>query len=68
MAKHILLEQAFKYDVSISEGEPEGCTFNQRRGYWVSDLTGQALMESDAPRPSISKKCDRETGEDQKGE
>ena len=68
MPKHILLEQAFRYNAPITVEKPEACTFNHRKGYWISDLTGQALMESAEYRPSTTKKCDRETGEDQKGE
>lgn len=65
---HVLLEQAYRYGIPIYNGTPEGCSFNQSKGYWVSNSTGQALMESDNPKPSTTKKCDRESGEDQKGE
>ena len=65
---HVLLEQAYKYGTPIYEDTPDGCSFNQSKGYWILNTTGQALMESNEFRPSTTKKCDRETGEDQKGE
>lgn len=65
---HILLEQAYRYREPIYDGTLEDSTFNQSKGYWVLNTTGQALMESNVPRLSTTKKCDRETGEDQKGE
>ena len=65
---HVLLEHAYKYGVPIYGGTPDGCSFNQNQGYWVSNSTGLPLMESDNPKPSTTKKCDRESGEDQTGE
>lgn len=65
---HVLLEHAYKYGVPICGSTPDGCSFNQNKGYWVSNSTGQALMESDDPKPTTTKKWDIETGEDQKGE
>ena len=68
MAKHILLEQAYKYPVSSEAQRPGGCTFNQAKGYWILDSTGQAMMESKIVKLPNTKKHDRETGEDHKGE
>ena len=68
MAQHILLERAHKYDLSGSVELPKGCTYQHDKGYWTSNATGQIMMEGDDPKPPVSKKCDRETGEDQKGE
>lgn len=65
---HVLLEHAFKYGAPIYDSTPDGCSFNQDKGYWVINSTGRALMESDDPKPTSTKKCDIETGEDQKGE
>lgn len=47
---------------------PEGYSFNERKGYWTNNITGEVMMLSDDRRLPASKKCDRETGEDQKGE
>ena len=65
---HILLERAYKYDVPIHNDIPRDFVFNQSKGYWISKSTGQPMMEGKDPKPAGSKKCDRETGEDQKGE
>ena len=60
MKQHILLEQAHRYPSQTAVNSLKGCSFQQEKGYWV--------MESDDPKPPTTKKCDRETGEDQKGE
>ena len=65
---HVLLDQAHKYDVPVFDGIPNGCVFSQSKGYWISIATGQPMMEGKDPKPPVSKKCDRESGEDQKGE
>ena len=68
MKKHILIDNAFRYTEPLETPRPQNCTYDGKRGYWVDNLSGQAMMQSNnATRPQ-SKKCDRETGEDQKGE
>jgi hypothetical protein len=68
MGKHVLLEKAFRYEEPIAVLPPTDCFYDMRRGYWVYNATGEAMMLSKDPRPLQTKKCDRETGEDQKGE
>ena len=68
MARHILLEKAYEYAVPNSIDEPTGCTFNHDKGYWTSNITGTPMMEGKHAKKLVTKKCDRETGEDQKGE
>lgn len=68
MKQHILLEQAHRYLTQTSSNDVKGCSYHQEKGYWVNNSTGQAMMESNDPKPQTTKKCDRETGEDQKGE
>lgn len=68
MKQHILLEQAHRYPSQTAVNSLKGCSFQQEKGYWVNNSAGQAMMESDDPKPPTTKKCDRETGEDQKGE
>lgn len=67
MTKHILLEKAFKYTEPVHTPAPEGYSFSTSKGYWV-DNDGSAMMMSNAMNLPQTKKCDRETGEDQKGE
>ena len=68
MKKHILLEKAFRYPVPIVEPIPQNCTFQEKQGYWTTNSTGEIMMLSNDPGLPVTKKCDRETGEDQKGE
>ncbi len=68
MRDHILLEKAFRYTEPLEVPIPADCIFNEERGYWVNSQTNEVMMlMKERPIPQ-SKKCDRETGEDQKGE
>lgn len=66
--KHILLEKAYVYPLPKVSFEPEGCSFDNEKGYWVLDGSKQPFVTSEYSSPPRSKKCDVETGEDQKGE
>lgn len=66
--KHILLEKAKRSKISDGVVMPRGATYLSNKGYWVDTHTGNALVAKDGPGVPNSKKCDRETGEDQKGE
>ncbi len=70
MNEHILVSKAKRYDVSKAKTEPVSCTFLQKLGYWIDDVSGIPMMLIDDPnRPKPqTKKYDVETGEDQKGE
>ncbi|MFV0399617.1 MAG: hypothetical protein ACK5LX_03235 [Oscillospiraceae bacterium] len=68
MKQHILLEKAHCYPNPTETPMPEGCTFAEQNGYWTNNSTGEIMMLSDDPHRPQTKKCDRETGEDQKGE
>ena len=64
--KQFLLEMLC---ISLSSSlEPEGCSFDNEKGYWVLDGSKQPFITSEFSSPPRSKKCDVETGEDQKGE
>lgn len=66
--KNILLEKAYTYDPSNRQVCLSGCHFDELKGYWVFDATNEAcILDSEFAKPS-TKKCDIETGEDQKGE
>ena len=67
MTEHILIQHAKRKPFSITPDMPAGSTFDQKKGYWVKD--GKKLVTQDSKYGStVSKKCDQETGEDQKGE
>jgi len=65
---HILLEKAYRYHEPKVEPIPSGCTFMENVGYWTVNANGAAMMLTDKARNHGTKKADRETGEDQKGE
>ncbi len=68
MKEHILLEKAYRYPEPTETPCPIGYSFQEIRGYWTSNISGEVMMLGNDPRRPQSKKCDRETGEDQKGE
>ncbi len=68
MREHIIIEKAVKYSVPDQSPTPYGCTYKTQEGYWVENLSNTAMMKSDNPQKPTTKKCDIETGEDQKGE
>jgi hypothetical protein len=65
---HLLLEKAYIYPIDREEADLKKYRFDSEKGYWINRETSKALiMEPDVQKPR-TKKCDRETGEDQKGE
>lgn len=68
MKRHILLEKAFCYPDPIEIAMPEHCTFEENSGYWIDNFSGEIMMLSTNPQHLQTKKFDRETGEDQKGQ
>jgi len=68
MMQHILLEKAVRYSVPVSEPIPQDCTFQEKHGYWTKNSTGEIMILNDDSCRQVTKKEDRETGEDQKGE
>lgn len=68
MKQHILLEKAYTYDNVSKDLVPKGCSYDRKDGLWIVAGSGEVMMLSNnAPKPQ-TKKCDVETGEDQKGE
>lgn len=68
MKQDILIEKTFTYDNIPRDLTPKGCTYDRKCGLWRINSTGEVrMLKEDAPRPE-AKKCDVETGEDQKGE
>ena len=46
---------------------PDGSIYDRKKGYWIKD--GEKLVTQDSNYGQrVTKKCDQETGEDQKGE
>lgn len=68
MAQHILIQHAKRKSYSSTPDMPTGSFFDSTKGYW-KDKDGKILVSSKSKYGSaVSKKCDQETGEDQKGE
>lgn len=68
MKDHILIEKTKKYSIPEQNPIPKGCTYNEQKGFWVENSSNNAMMKIDDPQKPTTKKCDIETGEDQKGE
>lgn len=65
---HILLEKAHKYLDSKTTPIPENCTFDRLKGIWIENESGVPMVRNPFTVMPGTKKCDVETGEDQKGE
>ena len=64
---HPLIDMAKRRRWSDAPDLPAGAKYDLRRGYWM--LHGSPLVLDDEHQiRNVSKKCDQETGEDQKGE
>lgn len=68
MKEHLLLEKAYIYPVEKTYPKMEGCEFDGKKGYWVISDSGVPLILHNEIIGPRTKKCDIETGEDQKGE
>lgn len=68
MREHVLIEKAFMFDNVKEPTKPKGCYYDRSVGLWRVDGTGEVMMLSDSFDKPATKKCDIETGEDQKGE
>lgn len=68
MKQHILLEKAERYDYQNRNIKPSNATYDSEKGFWVINESNDLYMKSDFALNIDSKKCDIETGEDQKGE
>ena len=66
---HFILDHSKRYDEPATESlTPPNGRYNSSNGYWEDIHNGKALIGSSAFDHVNSKKWDRETGEDQKGE
>ncbi len=67
MKKHILLQNATRRKYDEAPELPKGATYDERQGFWKIGNKPIVLID-DFRNSRTSKKCDQETGEDQKGE
>lgn len=67
MAKHILLEYSTRRKHAEVPDLPDDAIYDHSAGFWIQ--RGRPLVETaEFQNNRASKKCDLETGEDQKGE
>jgi len=67
MAQHILISCATRRPYRDIPTIPDGAHYDSAKGYWLKDSGPLVTADAFAAGP-VTKKCDHETGEDQKGE
>ena len=65
---HFILKNAHRYNDPAMPPVPNDAEYDDRAGFWRDRKSGNALISNDGFQNQSTKKCDRETGEDQKGE
>jgi hypothetical protein len=68
MAEHILVTYATRRPYRTIPAVPDGARYDPARGYWLKDSTPLVTTDEFAKGGPMTKKCDQETSEDQKGE
>jgi len=66
MKQHLLLKYATQRPYRDTPELPEGAVYDAALGFWT--LNGDPLVRCSEAAAQRTKKCDQETGEDQKGE
>ena len=64
---HIFLNKIFEYKLDFLESGHGNYKYNREKGYWIDDNSSPCILNPDFAKPR-TKKEDRETGEDKKGE
>ena len=64
---HIFLDNIFEYDLNNIETSDINYKYSRVHGYWINNNSQPCILDPDFAKPR-TKKEDRETGEDQKGE
>lgn len=68
MKEHMLLEKAYIYPLPKSTPDMIGFEYDSKKGFWIDVNTKEPFVMNSLYPGARSKKCDVETGEDQKGE
>ena len=66
MAAHILLKKATRRPYTDEPEMPEEARYDRKNGVWM--INDEPMVHSPHYPEKATKKCDQETGEDQKGE
>lgn len=67
MPQHVLIKLATKKPFSEQPEMPDGAFYDNVKGYWIKAKKSLVSYHSEYGT-MVTKKCDVETGEDQKGE
>ena len=65
--EHIFLTKVFEYDLNPVQNLDSNFKYNRKDGYWVDADNNPCILNPHFAKPR-TKKEDRETGEDKKGE
>ena len=68
MAEHLLMTYATRRPYRTTPELPSGALYDSAGGYWLQDGLPIVTVDEFANGGPTTKKCDQETGEDQKGE
>ena len=68
MAEHVLMTYATRRPYRATPAMSDGARYDPVRGYWLKNDKPLVVAEEFAVGGPVTKKCDQETGEDQKGE
>ena len=66
--QHILMKQATRRPYSSVPDIDDSMRYDAQKGYWIAGQTPLVVTEEFLNGGHSTKKCDQETGEDQKGE
>ena len=66
--EHFIIDKAKRYKENEASLTPLNGIYDSNLGFWKDVYSGTALVGTEEMSRLNSKKCDRETGEDQKGE
>ncbi len=65
---HFILDNARRYDEPNDDVSPKCAVYSAESGYWTDVISHSPLINTEGFQHMSTKKEDRETGEDQKGE
>ncbi|MGB8274291.1 MAG: hypothetical protein WCF16_03365 [Alphaproteobacteria bacterium] len=68
MFEHVLMAYATRRPYRATPALPDGARYDPVKGYWIKNDTPLVTAQEFLEGGPVTKKCDQETGEDQKGE
>jgi hypothetical protein len=68
VTQHILMTRATRRPYREAPVLPDNVEYDVARGYWITNGAPLVRSRAFAEQARVTKKCDQETGEDQKSE